>query len=188
MDMIIILFLFCGMTIAAVWDWKTGKIPNLVTFPMILAGLSYHGFLSGPSGLVFSAGGLFLGLGMFLIPYLTGGIGAGDVKLVTGAGAMVGAKGVLIAGNFTILFGLLYAVVLLLIHPDYGRSLFRRIVMNIKALFIKGRSASASPSAGEKRPGLRYALPVALGTMSYAALKITGSHMIQDLLGLRFSI
>jgi len=188
MDVLSILFLCCGMTIAAVCDLKIGKIPNLLTFPLMLVGLIYHTALTGLNGLSFSAGGLFLGIGILLFPYLLGGMGAGDAKLLGAVGSMVGSKGVVIAGGFSILLGFAYAIVLLFIHLDYARSLLRRTGMAIKTFFFTGQFVPIPPKMDEKQPVLRYALPIALGTMCYVVLKITGSSIIQDLLGFQFGI
>jgi len=188
MDVLIISFLCFGMTTAAFCDLRTGKIPNLLTFPMMLVGMAYHTSSTGLDGLGFSAGGLFLGIGMLLILYLMGGMGAGDAKLLGAVGSMVGSTGVVIAGVLSILMGLVYALVLLLIHLDYARSFLLRVGMTIKTLFFTGQLIAIPPRVGEKQPVLRYALPIALGTMSYVVLKITGSNIIQDLLGFQFSI
>jgi prepilin peptidase CpaA len=123
-----------------------------------------------------------------MIPYLLGGAGAGDAKLIGAVGSIVGSKGVIIAGVFSILLGFLYAIVLLIIHLDFGRSFLRRSGMTIKAFLLTGQFIVIPPRMDERQPVLRYALPVALGTMSYVVLKMTGSNIIQDLLGFQFSI
>jgi prepilin signal peptidase PulO-like enzyme (type II secretory pathway) len=52
--------------------------------------LFLHAWFDGVPGALFSLGGLVTGLGLFLFFYLSGGIGAGDVKLMAAVGAMVG--------------------------------------------------------------------------------------------------
>jgi prepilin peptidase CpaA len=188
MNIFITSSLCCGMTIAAVCDLKAGKIPNILTFSMMLVGLLYHTSLSGFYGLGFSAGGLFLGIGILLIPYLLGGMGAGDAKLMGAVGSLVGFKGVIIAGVLSILLGLVYALILLLIHMDYARSFLRRIAMTMKIFFFTGQFLINPPDMDKRQPVLRYALPIALGAMSYVVLKITESNVIQNLLGFQFSI
>jgi prepilin peptidase CpaA len=188
MHVLITSLLCCGMIIAASWDLKTGKIPNLLTFPLMLAGLTYHSALTGLSGLAFSACGLFVGIGILVIPYLLGGMGAGDAKLMGAVGSIVGSKGVIIAGVLSILLGLIYAIALLIIHSDYARCLTRRVGMTIKTLLLTGQFVLIPPRMDEKRPVLRYAVPIALGTIIYIVLKHTESHIIQDLLGFQFNI
>ena len=76
--------------IGAGFDIRSRRIPNFVTGPAILAGLLLHLGLDGWFGMLTSFGaGLICGL-VFLIFYLAGGMGAGDVKLITAAGCLVG--------------------------------------------------------------------------------------------------
>jgi prepilin peptidase CpaA len=188
MDVFTISFLGCGVTTAAVCDFRSGKIPNLLTFPMMAAGLVYHTASAGIQGLVFSASGLFFGICILLILYLMGGMGAGDAKLLGAVGSMVGSKGVIIAGVISILVGLVYASVLLIVHQNYVRSLLRRVGITVKTYFSTGQFIAIPPRLDEKQPALRYAVPIALGTIGYVVIKITGSNIIQELVGFQFSI
>jgi prepilin peptidase CpaA len=76
--------------IAAVTDvWKF-KVHNWLTVPLLLSGLFYNGLTRDWAGLVDSAFGVLLGIGILLAFYLMGGIGAGDLKLMAGVGAWLG--------------------------------------------------------------------------------------------------
>lgn len=73
---------FCFLTAAAVCDIKTRKIPNYITFPMILSGITIAALFSRtrlPEIAVF----FVLCLLFSLLP----GIGMGDIKLLIGMGA-----------------------------------------------------------------------------------------------------
>jgi len=189
---LITIFLALGMVIAGIIDIRTRKIPNLLTLPMMLLGLAYHGALGGLSGLGFSAAGLGAGLGVFLIPYILGGMGAGDAKLMGAAGTILGPTGVLIAAVMSVLIGFMYAIVLLFFHLDYTRSFLRRVGITVKTFFLTGLfvpvPAGSNPNSNPKQPVLSYALPIALGTMCYLFLKITGSDFIQNLTGFQFNL
>jgi prepilin peptidase CpaA len=79
----------CALMGAAT-DIKSRRIPNLITGPAILAGLLLHLTLDGWRGLLTSlAAGLICGA-IFLIFYLAGGMGAGDVKLIAAVGCLAG--------------------------------------------------------------------------------------------------
>lgn len=92
-------------TAAALFDLRTGHIPNALTLPGILLGgatqlalVPYHGaFAAQAGGLAALASALLrLALGMLvcgLVPYLLfrrGAMGGGDVKLLAALGALLG--------------------------------------------------------------------------------------------------
>jgi prepilin peptidase CpaA len=69
--------------------WKY-KVHNLVTLPLLGAGLIYHGVVEGPPGLLNSVLGLLFGFGALIVLYVLGGMGGGDVKLFAAVGAWLG--------------------------------------------------------------------------------------------------
>ena len=100
-------------------DIRYRKIYNLVTMPAVIAGMIYHTLVGGINGLFLSFAGFAVGLALLLIPFLMGGIGAGDVKLLGAIGALKGPSFVLysglasaIAGGIIVLFLLLYRGIL----------------------------------------------------------------------------
>ena len=79
----------CAM-IGAGFDLRSRRIPNFVTGPAILLGLLLHGALDGWQGLMSALGsGLLCGM-VFVVFYLAGGMGAGDVKLITAVACLAG--------------------------------------------------------------------------------------------------
>src|ERR1700736_3046302 len=89
-------FVCVAMIVAAVIDgWKL-KVPNWLTFPLILSGwllglLHDLGLLAGAGGIGASLAGTALGFALLLPVYAIGGMGAGDVKMTMGFGAWMGA-------------------------------------------------------------------------------------------------
>lgn len=73
--------------ICAYTDLTTNLILNKFTIPMALLGLIY----SATTGRILeSLLGLTIGFGIFLVPMLKGGVGAGDAKLAGAIGAWLG--------------------------------------------------------------------------------------------------
>jgi prepilin peptidase CpaA len=188
MELFIVIGITIGMTVAAIRDLISKKIPNRLTYPMMLSGLLYHGTSGGTDGLWFSVSGLLLGIGVFLIPYLCGGMGAGDAKLMGAAGALIGSKGVIVAAVISILVGFIYAIILLLINIEYSRSLMHRLKLMAKTFFRTLRFIPIPPGKDEKQPKLSFGLAIALGTMGYVFLKVTDSQFVCELIGIHFII
>ena len=91
-------FICAAMIVAAVIDgWKL-KVPNWLTYPLILSGWSLGilhscGLLesAGSGGIGASMAATALGFLLLFPVYAIGGMGAGDVKMQMGFGAWVGA-------------------------------------------------------------------------------------------------
>ncbi|MEW6771805.1 MAG: prepilin peptidase [Bacillota bacterium] len=71
-------------------DLYRRRIYNAVLFPAVIFALGYRAVGGGWAGLEEGLAGLGAGVGLLLIPYLAGGVGAGDVKLLGTVGACGG--------------------------------------------------------------------------------------------------
>jgi prepilin peptidase CpaA len=80
---------------AIIADLRHRQIPNALSVALLLIGILSAGFTRGWVGLADGMLGAALAFAVFLIPYLLGGMGGGDVKLMAGFGALTGAQGVL---------------------------------------------------------------------------------------------
>jgi len=147
------------LLIALVCDVRVGRIPNWLTFPAMAGGLTYHVCAEGAQGMAFSAGGLAVGLAVFVVFYLLGGMGAGDVKLMAAVGALLGPKDALWSALATAAAGGVYAALVIAFH----RATFLRYGGMVKTFLLTGCFVYV-PGEG-KTPRLRYAVPIAVGTM-----------------------
>ena len=188
MDLFLIVLLASAMIISVIEDSRRRKIPNLVTFPTMVLALAGHSLTGRLDGFLFSAGGLALGIALFIIPYAMGGMGAGDVKLMGAAGAILGPRGIIIASIMVILAGGAYGLVIYAVNPKYTASFLRRWWITLKTLVLTAQFIPIPPDKGQKLPVLRYAVPVALGTLSFMTMKITGYDFFPELLGDKFDI
>ncbi len=89
----------------AVIDARTRRIPNALTFATAALGVGLAGAGVSHVTLAQSLAGLILGM-LFMLPgYLLGATGAGDVKLLGAAGAVLGVSRVPIACLYTAIAG-----------------------------------------------------------------------------------
>jgi prepilin peptidase CpaA len=99
-------------------DLRSRVIPNWISIAAIAGALVYHAFRHGPFGLATAAGGTLLGFAVFLVFYLLGGMGGGDVKLMAAFGALLGPLGILVAALLAAMIGGLTAASSLLLNPS----------------------------------------------------------------------
>ena len=106
---------------AIVDDLKRRQIANWIPVAALAGGFGWQIGQSGWMGSLYAAGGAAAGFAVFLIFYLMGGMGGGDVKLMAGYGALLGAGGILSAALWTAGIGGILAVVALLFKSAKNR-------------------------------------------------------------------
>jgi prepilin peptidase CpaA len=154
-----------GLGIAVVCDWKTRRIPNLLTLPMIACGLAIHTTQSGLDGFIYSVAGLVVGISFLYLPFKWGGVGGGDVKLMGAIGSLLGPLTVLyvfLAGG---IFGGLISL-LSLIKTGRTREVFEGVRQKI-AFLIVTRQMLPEDKAPSSTQALRipYAFAIACGAV-----------------------
>lgn len=108
------LAIFIVVAICLYTDVRYRKIYNVVLFPAFLLAILYGITHSGVAGLLFCIKGATLGLALLLIPFLLGGMGAGDVKLLAVIGAWQGPEFIWFCFLCTALAGGIFGVIQLL--------------------------------------------------------------------------
>ena len=164
-DVFSVIFLSIILIVAAINDLRFQKIPNLLTYPAMGIALGCHVVMNGLDGLLFSAGGLALGVAVLILPYLMGGMGAGDAKLMGAVGAILGARGVFIAFLFTAIIGGVYALILLVVHRRSFKGFWQRQAATLKTLIFTRQFILIPGDEDEKKPRLCYGIAIALGTL-----------------------
>jgi prepilin peptidase CpaA len=110
----IVTVLLLVLAVSLYTDVKRRKILNSVTIPSIVFGFLYYLFSQGVDGFFFSGKGFLAGFSFLFIPYLLGGMGAGDVKLMAAIGALMGTNFVFYSFIYTALIGGVISIVLIL--------------------------------------------------------------------------
>jgi prepilin peptidase CpaA len=102
------------VTIAAVLDIRSHRIPNWLTYPAWALGLVLGFVAAGPAGALNSLVGFVATFGPLFLMFMGGSIGGGDVKLMGGVGALLGFPAGLNALISSILVGGFFAAIILL--------------------------------------------------------------------------
>ncbi len=167
---IIDIFLIIVILAALAWDLKSQKIPNKLTLPAVVVGVFYNTLVHGWDGVLFSVFGLLVGLGIFMVPFMLGGIGGGDVKLMGAIGALKGWEFVLSAGLLTALLGGVIALMAIVITRRF--KVLRDFGVGL-GLFVMTRGRIGSrvmlpgpESAAAERLVVPYGIAIFAGTIA----------------------
>lgn len=107
---------------AAIWDDLTRRrISNWICVAALTGGFAVQCFESGWKGAWSALLGMITGAAIFLVFYLLGGMGGGDIKLMAGFGAVLGVRGIVEASFWTAACGGLLAAGLLLTRAVRSR-------------------------------------------------------------------
>jgi prepilin peptidase CpaA len=93
--------------------WRR-NVSNWIPVAALIGALVAQTLRSGWWGLAYWAGGAAIGFGVFLVFYLLGGMGGGDVKLMAGFGAILGPSRLLEAVLATAILGGILALAVVL--------------------------------------------------------------------------
>lgn len=159
------------VTVAAIFDIRSHRIPNWLTYPAWGLGLAL-GALGGLGGVLNSLAGFAAAFLPLFLLFVGGSVGGGDVKLMGGVGALLGFPAGLNALISAILVGGFLAAIILLWQ---GR-LFPILKFAAANAWSK---ISRVPPTGESPPERKDAFPfgvaIALGTYLTAISILQGS-------------
>jgi prepilin peptidase CpaA len=160
-DLVLPLVLALGIA----WgDVRTRRIPNYLTFGGALAGLGFQWGYYGWAGLASGLLGLGLGFFLLILPYLKGGMGAGDVKALAALGAWLGPRLTL---QLFIYMGLSGGLLILAVLWWRGLLWLKvRQVWVFLANWVLCRPHGAGPAPGQPSPpteAFPYGIALALG-------------------------
>ncbi len=141
---------------AIVDDLSRRRISNWIPCSAFVAGVIWQTVERGWSGAGSALLGTVTGAGVFLIFYLLGGMGGGDVKLMAGFGAVLGMKQLLEAALWTAGCGGLLAA--LVIAAGYVRDFLRT-----RRSGWVGAEAGALNSQPRRAESIPYAPAIAAG-------------------------
>jgi len=152
----------------AAWiDGKELRVPNWITFPMVLSGLIYStaagdGFLAGFAGMC-------TGLACLLPLYAVGGMGAGDVKLMAGMGAWLGWQITMEAFIVSVIVGAIMAALMVLDKGTWKKH-YENFLTILSEWVVIRNPYELSRIAAYRKPTmalLPYGIPICIGSIGY---------------------
>jgi prepilin peptidase CpaA len=163
---------------AAVWDFRTYRIPNLITGGGIVFAFVYNAMVPAAmyAGWTWTAGGMLLGFAALLPMYAIGAMGAGDVKLMAMAGAFLGPQGAAWALFFSVVTGGIAALAFALRKRVLASMMTntRDVLRSMLWSTVAGGSARLRPGQAPSVGRLAYGISIALGTSAYVLARQFG--------------
>jgi len=154
------------LIVCLITDIRQRKIYNIITFPAIAGGL--NGTLYGMEGLLDSLKGIGIVTVILILPFMMGGMGAGDVKLLMVVGALKGVSFTFETILATFLAGGLIAV-MLIIKRSMWREVFGRLTANLY-LFValpvfKRQVSEKNTFQDQEKYAFPYGIAIFIGTI-----------------------
>ncbi len=124
----------------SLFDLRERRIPNFLVLPAALAGLMINLTWLGWGGFLLGLRGIGLAFLLLFIPYLVGGLKAGDVKFLMAIGAFTGATDVVRVLLATLLCYPLLAAIEIIKERKIGITWlrFRRAFWSFTGFFMPG--------------------------------------------------
>jgi prepilin peptidase CpaA len=150
------------ITAAAVTDYHSRKIPNWLTVPAAVAGLLYHSFAPGGFGPLMALAGFAVGFVLLLLPWILGGGGMGDVKMLAALGAWLGP--IFILPAFAMGAGFASAMAMCVMFGSVVTNGISRTRGKYLTAGAAGGTVELSGKPKKSKRVLPFAIPIALGT------------------------
>jgi prepilin peptidase CpaA len=150
------------------YDARYRRIPNAFVLAALLSGLAVNTFFGGFAGAWSSVGGCLLAFVLMFMLHVFGAMGAGDVKLFAGIGAVVGAHLVLPTFVVVVLTGGVLAVVTMVRGGVVRETLWR--VVQIFVGFLPGWEMPRFSVPAEKRHTIPYGVAITFGSLISVAI------------------
>ncbi len=156
-----------GVLLASWIDYAQRRVPNWLNAALIVAGFVAQGVFNGGSGLWAGLGGLLVGFGVLIVPWMMHGMGAGDVKLMAAIGVWFGPWMTFVSFAAGAVIGGIIAVAMIM---SSGR--LRQACGNLGVIMVKCQSREklfsefgSAKSFGNTSQLLPYGVPLTIGSL-----------------------
>lgn len=160
------------LLLAVISDITTYKIKNTITYSFLIIGLTLNFVMEGIKGIRLSFQGIMLPVACLILLYMMEIIGAGDIKLLSAIGAVMGANFASYAMVYSFICGGIMAVLLILIRRN-GTVRLKYLYLYIKSCFISMKLLQYADFK-DKQDGSRFHFSIAVASGTAAVVIIDG--------------
>lgn len=145
------------------WDVRYRRIPNELVLVTLIGGLTLNTIFDGPHGLLISLAGFAFAFGLMFFLHAFGTMGAGDVKLFSAIGAVVGVSSVLPTLMVVALTGLVFAICKMI----YSRRTLTTMLGVTQVFYglLPGQRVPRIEVPADRTYTLPYAVPICFGSV-----------------------
>ena len=159
------------VTLWIAWgDLRTRRIPNYLTLGTAVAGLAYNFMGQGLPGLADGILGMLLGFAFLILPYLWGGMGAGDVKALAALGAWLGPRLTVFLFCYMGLAGGVIALGYLVWQGILWQKIKEGWTFLLNLILCRPDGPPRPPSPSQLTEGIPYGVAIAAGMMILVGL------------------
>jgi len=164
------------LLLALISDLKTYRIKNSITYGFMFVGLTANLAIEGFEGLVFSLQGIMLPAACLIVLYMMRVVGAGDVKLLSAVGAVMGAGFALYATAYSFICGGFIASAVILLSRN-GKERFRYLITYIKSCLLSMELLKYADFQDKQKTGkFHFSIAVVSGTA--AVIIVHGMELV----------
>lgn len=159
-----LIVLFITLILSVYFDYKYLKIKNFVVYPAILSGLLINLIISGTGGLKDSFFGTIVPFITLFLLYALRFLGAGDVKLFSAIGAIMGVRFGIYCMTYSFLFGAFLALIIMIKRKNFVER-FKKLFLYLRDLFILMKFEKYQEFHGEKSGVFRFSYGILGGAI-----------------------
>ncbi|HHX17248.1 MAG TPA: prepilin peptidase [Clostridium sp.] len=156
--------LFITLVLSAYFDYKYFKIKNFVVYPAILSGILINLIISGTGGLKDSIFGTIVPFITLFLLYALRFLGAGDVKLFSAIGAIMGMEFGIYCMAHSFLFGAFLALLIMIKRKNFFER-FKKLFLYLRNSFILMKFEKYQEFGGEKSGIFRFSYAILGGAI-----------------------
>lgn len=141
-------------------------ISNFSIVSLLITSVIFNLYYSGINGLLTTLSGLVIGFALLIIPFMFGGMGAGDVKALAALGSLVGPSDIF---QIFLYMGLIGGAIALLYHilsPSFFND-FRKFIVSIRLAIMTKDPQYLRPEKSSPKMKFPYAVALAFGFCAF---------------------